>query len=539
MESRYLGGSAMADIIMTDKAAFSGNELFVAAASLVAGEAAAFAVPAFGGAWWMLALAAAAAAAAMYGWRLGRAWPAVVMLAGAALAARTDGRLSTLTSLPSDGPARERTLDLKVEETYPPLERRGAAESGERRQFRSSACGVPVMVAVTVPEGGEAPAPGETWRCRGWLSAPRHGRSRFGMYRLWAHRPGAAERVAPAPELSVEAVVRRVSDDLSRRAGIGLESDPVTADLHRAMILGRRAALPKNVRGMFVDAGTVHLFAISGLHVMIIAGVLMLLARLCFVDIRRQGVMVIPLLVAYTLVTGARPSAVRAASMAAICLAAPVFGRKGDTIAAWSLTALFVYALSPERLFDVGCTLSFTVMLGIALWLRASEGLHQGPSWLDARGKLLRDTGHPRLSGVVFTLGAVARSVKGGFVVSLAAWAAGVPIAAHVFGRFTPGGLLANVAVLPLAAVTVSAGMAGLALSYVWTPLAALANNVAALSTRLMVWCSSLVASIPGASVDVEPWPVSWCVAWYAVCIALLVFASRLASRRRTSWLRP
>ena len=121
---------------------------------------------------------------------------------------------------------------------------------------------------------------------------------------------------------------------------------------------------------------------------------------------------------------------------------------------------------------------------------------------------------------------------------SFAAWAAGVPIAAHVFGRFTPGGLLANIVVLPLAAVSVSAGMAGLALSYVCTPLAAAANNLAALSTRAMVWCSSCVAAIPGASVETAPWPIPWCVAWYAAFLVALAAAGRLAARRRTSWMR-
>lgn len=514
-----------------------GNVLFVAAVSLVAGEAAAFAIPAIGGMWWMAALAAAAVASAAYGWKLGWTWPVVVALAGAALAAHTDLGLSALTALPSDGPARERTLELEVAETYPPSERRDASGEGERVTFRSSAHGVPIYVAVTVPEGGEYPAPGETWRCRGWLSRPRGGKPRFGAYRLWAHRPGAAERVAPAPRMSVAGILRGVSDELSRRVGIGLESDPLTADLHRAMILGRRASLPKDVRSMFVDAGTVHVFAISGLHVMVIARILLFLACCCRLDVRRQGLVAIPLLVAYALLTGARPSAVRAAAMAAVCLAAPAFGRRGDTIAAWSLTALAVYALSPERLFDVGCTLSFTVMLGIALWLKVAETAPQGPLKVEELGKLERELGHAARANALFFAGWLVRRLRGGLAVSLAAWAAGVPIAAHVFGRFTPGGLVANIVVLPLAGVTVTAGMAGLVLSYVWTPLAVAANSLAALSTRLMVWCSSCVSAIPGASVELTPWPVSWCVAWYAGCLAILALAGHVASRRKTSWM--
>ena len=55
----------------------------------------------------------------------------------------------------------------------------------------------------------------------------------------------------------------------------------------------------------------------------------------------------------YVMLTGMRPSAVRAAMMLAIYMLAPSFGCRPNARAAWSVTALAVYGLYPERLFDL------------------------------------------------------------------------------------------------------------------------------------------------------------------------------------------
>ena len=514
--------------------------LFLAALSLIAGEVAAFAVPPLGSVWGALALAAATFALAFYGWRLGHLWPAVVFLVGATLAARSDSILARLTSIPESGPAHVRTFDLVVREVNPPrVSPQDPLRAGSaRRSFRASACGASIVVVISLPPGANAPEPGELWRCRGWLSPPPKGRSRFDAYRLWAHRPGDAVRLRPADPSSWSGRLRRLSEFLSERVAIGLSRQPLVADLHRAMLLGRRSSLPPEIRQMFVTAGTIHVFAISGLHVMIVAGALLKLALLCNIDVRRRGLLVIPLVFAYTIITGARPSAVRAAAMATLCFLAPMFGRRADLVAAWSAAAIYVYALSPERIFDVGCTLSFVVMLGIALWLRAFDASPNPPPAVLAQARLLDTCGHPRRAFALRWCASTLGRFRASFAVSLAAWAAGVPVAAHVFGRFTPGGLLANIAVLPLASVSVAIGMSALAIGCICPPLAVPLNNLAAVSTRLMVACSRLVGRLPGASVDVEPWSIGACIGWYALCLAAVLFLLWLRNRRKTDWMR-
>ncbi len=308
----------------------------------------------------------------------------------------------------------------------------------------------------------------------------------------------ARARPHAAPTRPAWAAVRR---DFARRAALGIAHDPELVRLNRAILLGARTSLSPRLRRTFVESGTIHVFAISGLHVMAVVRVLVFLLQALFVPRRLVGVAAVPLLWGYVALIGSPPSAVRAAAMASLGCLAPAFGRRPNGIVAWSLTFLGVYGSRPALIVDVGCGLSFAVMLAI---LVVCDRLRDRP---EGWGKLL--------------------------AVTAAAWAAGVPIAAHVFGRVTPGGLLANLALIPAAGVTVYAGALGLLASFVSEPLAAHLNGLSALFTKAMVVLSEGVARLPGANVDVPNWSVLLCAEWY--CALALVLALGGLAKRRTA----
>lgn len=275
--------------------------------------------------------------------------------------------------------------------------------------------------------------------------------------------------------------------DLSRRIGLGLEHDAQVAALNRAILLGSKSDMPARARRVFVESGTIHVFAISGLHVMVVARVLVFMMAVLFVPLRWQGVLALVPLWGYVLLVGAAPSAVRAAAMATLYYGATAFCRRPDAVAAWALTFLAVHVWRPAQIADVGSLFSFAVMLALVLVGRAARNL--GAGW--------RQT----------------------LLLSLAAWAAGVPIAAHVFGRITPGALVANLVLVPAAGCSVACGVLGVFASCVSPTLAAHVNNVSGLFTDAMVCVAECVARVPGASIEVPPWPLTRCLAWYLAMI--------------------
>lgn len=295
------------------------------------------------------------------------------------------------------------------------------------------------------------------------------------------------------------ALANPVKRDLLRRVGLGLEHDRPVANLNRAILLGERASLPRETKRVFIESGTLHVFAISGLHVMMVAKVIVMALALCLVPYRWNGLLAVPLLWGYVAVIGWSPSAVRAAMMASIYYLAPVFWRRSDAVRAWALTFFIVYLVSPRLITDVGCALSFVVMLSIVLAGRFARGLGNGwrmTVWL-----------------------------------TFAAWAAGVPIAAHAFGRVTPGGLLANIPLVFAAKYSVAMSLIGVLVSYVSEPLAAHFNNFAALFTRAMFGVAKVVSTLPGANYETGSWSTLQCVEWYALVFLVLYLIRSVRSR--------
>ena len=295
-------------------------------------------------------------------------------------------------------------------------------------------------------------------------------------------------------------VRRMLKGGLSQRMAIGLSGKDEALCLGRAILLGERSHLPYRLKRTFVESGAMHVFAISGLHVMAIAHVLTLALSLLLVPRRLAGVFASPLLWAYVYLTGCSPSAVRAAIMMTFHSAAPLFWRRPDLLRAWILTFLLVHVCNPLLIVNVGNALSFLVMLAIVL---AGEAGRDLPEW------------------------------KQGLLVTFAAWAVGVPISAHVFGRVTPGGLVANLLLIGVAKVTVYMGALGVMTSYVSGMLAGYFNNLCALAIRAMVFVAEAVARLPGANVETGPWSLPVCAGWYAALVALAAwFACRMRRRR-------
>ncbi len=493
--------------------------LALAATTLVAGEIAGFALPALARDWPWVAAVGAELLLAAWGRGVSRlVWPALFIV-GLVLALRAECSLVTLVEENSGLYGPRQALELEVEGPVSSWRRTG--KSGWNCSFESHAGPVSLKVVLPIARNGRYPRLGEVWRCEGWISQSRDSAGRWKRRTLWVGDARQAELVESARGGSFRSRWEKMSEALARGCGMGLDAWPETAGMLKAILLGRRGGLSRERRARFADAGTVHVFAISGLHVMVVAFVLrQLLSRIGLCTVA-QGLFTIPLLVAYTVLTGARPSAVRAAAMASLWLLSLAFGRRPDSLAAWSITAFAVYAYSPERIHDLVCTLSFIVMLGIVLWCRWSRQFSS---------PLPDPAAFP--SGWRRRLVSTGNGVLGGIGVSFAAWVAGVPVIAVTFERFTPGALLANVVVLWCATHAVKIGAMALVAGVLCVPLGALLNMVAALFVYAMAYLSEKTAAIPFASCEVVPWTALECVSWYVFWLLLAVLLGRFLPRR-------
>lgn len=362
--------------------------------------------------------------------------------------------------------------------------------------FPSSIAGV--KVKAVLPLENRVPVPGEIWDCKGWLSCE----DSFGRRRFFVKGQGT---YAMYSELDFPGWIIKESYLLRGRMSKMLEKGVSRSSrglrLCKTMILGERRTLSRKERDIFVNAGTIHVFAVSGLHVMIISGILLLFPRLLFVPMRFAGLILIPLLFLYVAIVGFPASAIRAFAMISFYHMAPLFWRRPNAIVAWALAFLTLSLCSPAILLNAGAWFSFMVTFALLAWTRIAAG--------------------GATSSCVETLG-----------VTLSTWLAGVPIAAFVFGKVSFGGLVANLLVVPLATFAVGSGLIGILFGGISIHIASHFNNFSAMIADFMFIVSSAVSSFLPVWDKAGSWSLWLCIAWYAVMFAAAVRLYRRLRRK-------
>lgn len=219
---------------------------------------------------------------------------------------------------------------------------------------------------------------------------------------------------------------QRASATLSK----GLPPDASTG-LIRAMALGWRNELSPEVRTALTRSGTIHLFAISGLHIGLIAFVLV--QCLSFIGAPRWmcALISIPLIWFYTAATGWQPSAIRASIMATIITASWGVHRPTNLLNSLAGAALLILLWNPLQLFQPGFQLSFGVVTSIAVslpWIQERLIRINFKSLLIPHSKKSRFT---IIREQFMTW--IGRLLVGSFLISVACWLGAAPFTAMHF----------------------------------------------------------------------------------------------------------
>jgi competence protein ComEC len=278
----------------------------------------------------------------------------------------------------------------------------------------------------------------------------------------------------------------------------GFSTEDENIQLLWAMSLGWRSALHGEIKESFMRSGTLHLFAISGLHIGLIAGIILALLRSLQLPRSYAGMAAIPLLAFYAVATGAQPSAVRATVMMSVIIAGWSLRRPPHLLNSLGAAALLILLWDPGQLFQAGFQLSFCVVASIACF---HPVLEKAQKKLLAPDPLLPPELRPFWQQ---QLDAPLRYLTGSLAVSLAAWTGSLPLIAWYFHLFTPVTLLANIAVVPLAAVTLMSVLGSLLAAPI-PFVSECFNHSAWLFMMLMKEISERAARLPGAWWHVPP----------------------------------
>lgn len=292
-----------------------------------------------------------------------------------------------------------------------------------------------------------------------------------------------------------------------------------------AMTLGWRTAFTGDVGDPFLRAGTMHLFAIDGLRIALISGMLVALLRVLRVSRAWCGVIAIPVIWFYTAATGWESSAVRASVMMTIVLGGWALKRPVDMLNSLAGAAFLILLWEPRQLFEASFQLSFGVMLTIGLLL---------PKLNDFSDRLLKHD--PLLPNELIpqwrrALTGTLRILARCFSISLAAWIGSIPLSALYFHLFSPISPLANLFAVPLGTLALMANFGSL-ICGAWLPFASeIFNNAAWFLMLAMTDVSEWSAKIPGSYLYVAA-PAWISIALYYAAL-MVVLSGFLKTRQR------
>lgn len=262
--------------------------------------------------------------------------------------------------------------------------------------------------------------------------------------------------------------------------------------IYIAMLLGQKAELTTEQSDRFRASGTMHFFAISGLHIGVIATVLAQFLLLVRVPRKVSPFIGLPLLYLYVEITGGAPSAVRAFLMALFFWLSFALCRQRSPLAALAASAIFVLIINPAQLWSLGFQLSYTVVLsillyGLPLYERASEKFAPF-AYLPKTNWSLGQRFYARALDAFLLV----------FAVSFSAWLASAPLSAAFFGYFSPSAILLNVLLVNLVAVAIITGVVALSLALVGLSfIAEFINHAAWLTIALMDRLVSASTQVP------------------------------------------
>lgn len=270
------------------------------------------------------------------------------------------------------------------------------------------------------------------------------------------------------------------------------------APIVNTFLTGQRSAIAEADNEAMRDSSLFHMLSISGMHVVMVAGGVFFIVRLCLAmwpgaalywPIKKIAAIAgLASAAFYVLMVGAEIPAVRALFMTGMVMVAIMLDRSPFSMRLVALAAILILLFAPESLMGVSFQMSFAAVAGLVAFFEGSRVF-----WAAWR----RQAGIIRKS-ILFLLGMIMTSIIAGTLTGL--------LALYHFQNFSLYGVLANMIAGPLMSVVV---MPATIVTYLSLPFGLEAGPL-----KIMEWGVSWIlatahwiAGLPGAVWYVSAWP--------------------------------
>ncbi|MDE6529879.1 MAG: DNA internalization-related competence protein ComEC/Rec2 [Lachnospiraceae bacterium] len=283
--------------------------------------------------------------------------------------------------------------------------------------------------------------------------------------------------------------------------------DEQDASVMRAMLLGEKLQMDRDIKKLYQANGIAHILAISGLHISIIGiGLYQCFKRLAFPLYVSAGFAMM-IMAAYAVMTGGSVSTIRAVVMFGFMVLAACVKRSYDLPTALSAAALCSVLSEPYVLYRTGFWMSYLAVFGVAV---LHPALMEG---IDIKDKKLH---------------ALCAAVTGGFCVNLAT----LPVLLFSYYEYPVYSIFLNLLVIPLMSVLLAAGIFTVAAGCIFLPLGKLAGFIVHVILCIYEWFCHAVMNLPGRSWIAGVPEAGKILMFYGVLILITLSGKKIGRKR-------
>lgn len=271
------------------------------------------------------------------------------------------------------------------------------------------------------------------------------------------------------------------------------------------MLLGEKSFIPSHLKEIFAEAGIMHILAVSGLHVGIIAMALLALLSMLKLPKKFKLFTLILILITYASITGFRPSVLRATIMFILLIGGKLINRSRNLNISLFFAGFLILLLNPLILYDAGFLLSFIVTFFI---------INLSPIFQELFSKIVA-------------------WIKNPLAVSTAAWIGIFPLSAYFFTKVSIISIVSNILIIPLTVVAVILGFVTFFIGMASISLAGIVANINYLVLSLITLIAKSFSSLPFAFVYVAQPSILVIILYYLMVFFIIeLFYIKILSQK-------
>lgn len=264
------------------------------------------------------------------------------------------------------------------------------------------------------------------------------------------------------------------------------------SDLAGGLVLGERGGFDSAMRDEFINTGTIHIIALSGYNVTIVAESIIKLLGLALSQ-TLSLILGILIIILFVVMAGSSSTAIRAGVMATIALFARLTGRTYDAGRALVVAGLVMIAVDLRVLADISFQLSFIATFGVLFLTPKVIG------WVR-----------------VFPMRFGFREIV---ATTIAATIAVLPLLLYSTGILSLVSLPANILILPIIPLTMLFSFLAGLISFLSPVIALPFAYIAHLFLKYILSVIHFFASVPFASVTIKSFPIIITILLYALLL--------------------